>query len=758
MFPSKADRILSRYRPIAPKLPAPIPSAASLAQATTCTDLSSTCASLDTFASSSAKIRRSRKRSFAPASTPATKCSKPRKSEHPPPQIVSTLSNTNAGFSTSSLTQGNSDGAVPGIDLTHTSPSYAVRDSGTGITQHRMMDVSDRPRVPMGDLTMVAAPFHPHNLVEQARMFMAVDALKARQPPASLHQFHVRGYPAVGMNMEKDVAFMERAAASTVLPDKGACSDTVSCNAVCMKGIGYAGGGFTEMIRGITRLPTVADVQTLMHTRSGTTGAVAVTSPRASSPTAESIRKPPTRQELHQERLELHSAAPCHVLQAPPRPAPDVDDCTLSLLPNFPSKHLQPQLALGAVSHVSQGAHSAVMPADHKCRPYCEGPVTHLSVGSRPDKDLGHTTVDSRGLCGLFSFTNQVQEETDISEALSLSPPSQSTNPLESLARQTLSSTLNRDGAVVDHIHLQQVYGGSTDPILLVDDNCQAVWFNKAYERASKSVLDRLSSKPSAAGPYIDPLGHPTSLGSLVLNQASSKPVNATLWGSLRKLVTPDVNAAPNLLGGMKLKREHGEEIDTGRLSGSGVVRGPLGTSDGWSNGISACTIDDANDTQVHASMGKLTTVTLESITEVYQGQGAIGAESVEMAEARLGASGSVPAFITDCTSRVRWVNAAFKQMLGQPEQVSSSKVMTARHLVEMSVMQHDPPELTFVGAAEKIPWSACAFSGLVNLEWMKARKRRSMTVPCDVSRLAPAATWVWKFDLALSLSLNLCA
>ncbi|MCO5586581.1 hypothetical protein L7F22_040522 [Adiantum nelumboides] len=754
MFPSKADRILSRYRPIAPKLPLPIPPSAPSLHAAATTDLSSTCASLDSFASSSSKIRRTRKRRIAPASSPAAnKCPKTRKSELPLPQVVSTFSNTNNGISISSLTQGNSDGAVPGINLSHTSPSHTVRERATATTQaNRMMDVADRARVPIGEPSIIAAPFHPHSLVEQARMLMVVDALKARQPSMSPHPLHLKGYPAMAMNMERDVAFMERAAASSVLPEKGTPSDSVSCNAVCMKGVGYAGGGFTEMIRGITRLPTVADVQTLMHVRSGTTGAVAVASPGASSPTTESLHSSPSRRELHQQRPELQCQTPGHLLQASLLPL-HVDDCTLPLLPSFPSKHsLRSETTLDAVFPVNHGAHVAELPADVKCRPDCEGPASHLSASSCPIKDTGSITFGSRSPCG---SSKQLQQERDNAEALSLSPPSQTTSPLVLLPGLAVPSTLNDESATVDHVYLQQVYGGSTDPILLVDDSCQALWSNRAYERASKSVLDRLSNKPSTVGPYIDPLGHPTPLGRLVLNSPSGtfKPVNATLWGFLRKLVTPIVNTSPSLA--VRSKEEHVRDIDTGRLCESGA-RVPRSTSEVWSNSLSVCRIDDAKDAPVCASMGKLTTVTLESITEVHQGQGPAFVECVEMAEARLRAPGSVPAFITDCTSRVRWVNAAFKQMLGQPEQQSSSKLMGI-HLAETSAMQNDPPDLTFVGAAEKIPWSAGAFSGLVNLEWMKAGRRRSMTVPCDVSRLAPAATWVWKFDVALSLSLNLC-
>eukprot|EP00250_Pteridium_aquilinum_P012023 c20460_g1_i1 orf=122-2413(+) len=761
MFPSKADRILSRYRPIAPK-PLPIPPSGSFA-----TDPSSTCASLDSLASSG-KARRSRKRRIAPATLSAGKCPKAPKSEKP-------YSNNNAGFSASSLTQGNSDGTVPHGDLSYASHSYGAQEhvaAPLSTSQHMVMDVSESAHTPLRDPAVAMAPFHHHvagsSLVEQARMFMVANALKAKQQPILPHSPQPRGYAGGGVT-EKDLAFMERAAASTVLPADRGATGGLSCSAGCMKGVGYGGGGFTEMIRGITRLPTAADVQSLMQARSGAPATASTASPGMLSPLEDSAcgRSSPGVKEAHQRRLELHSPAPAaplsHLSWAPNLPSQllQVDDCTLPLLPNLPSKLSLSPSTLQAEPSMRHSSYRAEPPLDHTDLFHSDQTTTLLSFSSCSENIPATCSVRSRDLSGQLGTLRQMNNDADDTEAHPLLSRPHMAKFLGGLASGVPSAQVH-DGAPVDQVYLQQVYGGSTEPVLLVDDNSQVLWFNKAYDRALKSVQERLSSKPTTTGPYFDPLGHPTPLGSLVLNLPSCavKPVNATLWGFLKKLVNPEVDASSSMLRGRKVEVGSKEEQseDSSSLCLSVGARLLLSSTHVCSSSAPACRIDSANDMQGCVSVGKLTTVTLESITEVHMGEGAATVECVEMVEARLGVAGSMPAFITDCTSRVRWVNAAFKQMLGDSEQQGNSMVMMMHGTGSnnVGVVKHEPPELTFVCSAEKIPRSAWAFSGRVNLEWMKAGKRRSMTVPCDVSRLVTTATWVWKFDIALSLSLNL--
>ena len=85
-------------------------------------------------------------------------------------------------------------------------------------------------------------------------------------------------------------------------------------------------------------------------------------------------------------------------------------------------------------------------------------------------------------------------------------------------------------------------------------------------------------------------------------------------------------------------------------------------------------------------------------------------------------------------------MNGAFKQMLDDGSSAAT-------------------PELTFLCCAEKMPRGVSAFSGCVNLEWMKGGRRRSMIVPCDVTMVRDKSMmemWVWKFDMEVSLCLNL--
>eukprot|EP00250_Pteridium_aquilinum_P035327 c9143_g1_i1 orf=133-2313(+) len=723
MLPSKAERILSRYRPIAPK-PLPLPPSGSYGT----TDPSSTCASLDSF-TSSAKCKKSRKRRADDlASGKGLRSAKP---------MGSGLSNT-AGAS--SLTQGGSDGKVPLRDMrsasqiSHGTMAFGLEDGAemsNGTTRDvRVMHSDVRYAAYAGS---VAAPLYVSdagNLVQQQGVYMSAEANSHQQQFSILHHELTPGYnPWSGGLMEKDAGFMERAAAAsaTVPPDRS--TSLPVCDVACGKGVGYGGGGFTEMIRGITRLPTVADVQSLMQARASP---FAASLPAVPGGSGGGIRSSPSRSKDH---VPLSPSRSRNLIVRSPPLTDQVDQVcesnaeliTLSLFPNVPSKACsQVNVPLLDPSPSAQlSLHGPSHNAEPSWRKQVSQKLEPTAVLASRSPDLSHTGVQLASGIPLFSLPAKR------AAGGTMSPPSLGVP----------ASPVMADGTVINEVYLEQVYGGSTDPVLLVDDSNQVLWFNKPYDRALKSSTERLSGKTMSTGPYIDPLGHPTPLGRFVL-PVYGKSSRATLWGFLRKLVIQE-NELP-------LEQHVPSPSSQLRLNAGEASQSSLASMEpiGRMNSV-AC-----------AGNSRLITVTLESITELHMDVPA-AVELVEAAEAQLGA-GSEPAFITDFLSRVRWVNAALKQMLGHMNSQGSRTCSGVSGNSGADVAMSNSPEAWafVICCTEKIPRSAWAFSCRVNFEWMKGTKRRSMTVPCDVSRLActprsSEVNWVWQLDMAVSLCLN---
>ncbi|MCO5598127.1 hypothetical protein L7F22_052219 [Adiantum nelumboides] len=731
MVPSKTERILSRFRPIAPK-PLPFPPSGSFGT----TDASSTCASVDSF-TSSAKCKKSRKRKADDASSAAKalKASKP---------ISSGLSNTGGA---SSLTQGVSDGTVPRRDprsasqVSYGSMAFGMED-GTEMSNGAIKEVvgmaSDFRFTAYSGMAASMYVGDAGKMAPVQGLYMSSDTGVYQQ-----HQFPLldqRLSPGCNPNyvtaMDKDVGFMERAAAASVsvMPERSGSLPV--CDLGCARGLGYAGGGFTEMLRGITRLPTAADVQSLMHARvspSATTGqgasaAVGIPGGLRGSPTSS--------REMANQKLDpsilVNPIAHNWMVGSPQRTefeqvcGCDEDLVTLSLLPNIPSR-LCP-LSTASVSSSFPSAQTSAPSHDteaswyHQVSPGNEQRMAVLGSRSIP---LSLKGIQVATGCPLLpDSTEKVVTGLVIPTASS---------PAMQVAAMA-------DGAAIDYCYLEQVYGGSTDPVLLVDDNNKVLWYNKPYEKALKSASERLIGKAVPTGPYIDPLGHPTPLGSFVF-PANGKSVRAALWGFLKKLVIQE----------SALLSECGTPGPSSRLH--------LSMGDASQKKSPHCMEPVGRVSPVICSSNsRVATVTLESITELHM-DAPMTSECVESAEARLGAGGE-PAFITDGLNRMRWANAALLRMLGHSNFDGSSS-----HVVPISKGFGGMPGLAEAPAfvmccTEKVPQSAWAFSCRLNLEWIKGGRRRSMTVPCDVTRLASnmrvcEVNWVWQFDMAVSLCLN---
>lgn len=428
---------------------------------------------------------------------------------------------------------------------------------------------------------------------------------------------------------------------------------------------GVSGGGFTEMIRGITRLPSVADVHSLMHVRLPAESAQIIRPEELAGKTMKSEPQP----------FSPHPAD---------RPNPQL--VTLPLLPETPSR-------------------SCICPFK----------------ASSSSNDFKDPTAGTLGGAAL------VDDYAEIS--VPKGSPSAS------------------DGSVVDHAYLEQVYGGSTDPVVLLSDGNEVLWFNKAYARASKSATERMSGKVVASGPYIDPLGHPIPLGS----SGQSPTTSNMLWGFLRKLVVVEPDSFLNEECREVCETSDDLGITEQSATDLGLRLGDVCKSPrGKQATVPPCNSMQESYSPVFGSSCRLVamSVTLESVSATRTDASPLS-ECLETVEARL--EGSMPAFITDSYDRVRWANSAYKKLVDQSE-----SSLTSATVKQESVFCRSPT-LT-VGSGEKIPRSAAAFSGRVNIQLFKAGVRSCMIVPCDVCRLitgSKADMWVWEFDIAAGLSLT---
>lgn len=579
-------------------------------------------------------------------------------------------------------------------------------------------------------------------LVQTQGLYMPAETSVQQQ-----HQFtllHERLSPGRNSNgvavMDKDAGFMERAAAASasVVPERSAAVQV--CDVGCAKSVGYAGGGFTEMIRGITRLPTAADVQSLMQAKASTSpgrgqGAGAV----ASGPGA--LRGSPTcsREMPHQKSdPPPHTTALPHtwLMRSPSQAEVDqvcereADLVTLALLPNVPSRMCSSSMASHRDGSPSaQASSQGPYNLEHSWRQQvCSRVEPSAVLASRSVGSL-HTGMSLATGCSLFPAAMKKVASGPVMPSMS------------STVMQVAASSIMADGTTIDQGYLEQVYGGSTDPVVLLEDGNKVLWFNKAYDRALKSASERLSGKTISTGPYIDPLGHPTPLGNLVF-PVYGKSVRATLWGFLKKLVIQE----------SEVMLEHGAPGPSSQLRLS---------MERSSQRVSPVCMEPVSRLSpvLCSSSSRVTTVTLESITELHMDAPST-VECAEAAEGRLGA-GNEPAFITDSLNRVVWVNGAFKQMLGHmsSDRISTHMMPSSKDVGGPMSSPTDGPSFV-ICCTEKVPRSAWAFSCRVNLEWIKGGKRRSMMVPCDVTRLvgnirASGVNWVWQFDMAVSLCLN---
>ncbi|KAH7330879.1 hypothetical protein KP509_20G006200 [Ceratopteris richardii] len=764
MLPPKTDRVLPRFRPIAPK-----PSASY-----GITDPSST-VSADFF-STPAKSRRSRKRKGdddKPAAPKSVKARRP---------ITSSGFNNTVGDS--SVSQGLSDGTVPLRDrLSETQIPYgSIRpreEEDIQVTHIALKEASntiaaDISFAPFGRVFAPMYVAHGGHLLQPEGLHMP-PGVNAHHP----HRYNMMRNRATGCrfsnmsSIDKDSGFMERAAAASATAMHGKASSTLqSSGSQCIKAVATAGGSFTEMIRGITRLPTAADVQSLMQARVSPCApighhAAAVSSnsmglrssPICSSETLQPKSDPSPLSSIASRKRTMRSD-PSQTVAAQAC-EDDASLLTLPLLPNIPTRTCSSNVSSSRICPPASAAIPccasqklelpAIQVPSSGFRSFETSLQSPLSSMQEPLREAGtrhgRPTVDFGKRAECLQVGARVPSDSTSIPTSSMGAPNGSVTPIikSSITQDVIVSPVMADGAVVNEGYLERAYGGSEEPVLLTGSSGEVLWSNKSYDRARKYGMERVSEGAMHAGPYIDPLVHPTPLSTLLF-PGHGEPVRATLWGFLRKLVIQENKLCPE-------KTTLGLVNELNNIS----VRDSYHATACSGHGELASEMDD-----VVVSHRRLIRMTLESITEL-QEESPAASESVEAVQERMEAA-SDPAFITDGYNRVKWINKALQKMVDPTTHDLSKSQPYAVCSKDLGVPFSSSSEVNsafVMCSTENVPRSACAFSCRINLELRKGGRRRSMTVPCDVSHLAASGTeaqegsWLWQLDMAVNLSLH---
>jgi len=115
--------------------------------------------------------------------------------------------------------------------------------------------------------------------------------------------------------------------------------------------------------------------------------------------------------------------------------------------------------------------------------------------------------------------------------------------------------------------------------------------------------------------------------------------------------------------------------------------------------------------------------------------------ESYEFVQESLN-KGDMPSVITDHRFRVRWVNTAYKRLVGQPK---CSWLASA-------VGDNDAPlrlagDVSLVCDGMQLPDGIPAFTCHVGIQWSHQGEHSAMSVPSEVARL-DSNSYVWRFDV----------
>ncbi|MCO5570370.1 hypothetical protein L7F22_024090 [Adiantum nelumboides] len=462
--------------------------------------------------------------------------------------------------------------------------------------------------------------------------------------------------------------------------------------------MGSRAGAFTEMIRGITGLSTAAGVHNLMHL-SSKDGLV------NSSFTGTTITV--------ESGLGLSPASHESLSFDACKPIVDLD-CTS--LPNLGNA--------GTVTDLKAHTYtpsclSKVVSFDMAEEGLCAKPNS-ISMSKTP-MELGLAFLNCPSNVELVKETGAELPEgncADPSVTLSLLPE---TPVLFDHWNKSLSIPLWDD-------HSCNIFNWSQEPVALMDDNFKVLWCNNVA-----LVVEGCLPKERGLLYHLYSLGVPAQLGKYQFSvDGSSSSLMATLWGFLKR--SSDVVHTQDAL----------EFELAARRSKHGVVDA----------GDKVATIAPLPLRLIRSS------VSLMSITKVQTLEVPPLCTSIEVLKQQHEVLSS-PVVISSSSNAVNWVNGAYKQMIGQPECPWLGTLMHDSSDGEEVQSPRLAGQVVFHFSVE-IPHSALTFSGWVDVQWRNcAGKRRSMTLPCDVTRRVISAKkpgsvlFVWKLDIQASLRLT---
>lgn len=255
-----------------------------------------------------------------------------------------------------------------------------------------------------------------------------------------------------------------------------------------------------------------------------------------------------------------------------------------------------------------------------------------------------------------------------------------------------------------------------------------------------------------SVGPYIDPLGVPTEMAVLTFQPPfHAAKCKAVLWGFLKKLMFHEAGPSGfdnRVVDEWKPAQRQSQSDETRTASLDTRLPDEEVIYDGdLSLGLSSHKVNSPQPVKLVGS-----TICLERVIKTKQlAVPMVGTlESVQEKWQKT----LVPTVVTDFNYKVRWVNPAYVQMVGEPERSWLASTVGYRADVEPFSQTRLVGEVSFVCAGDQVPANAAAFSCQVRVQWTVCGQQHSLVVPTDVFRLDEDSTgpmFVWQFNVLAS-------
>ncbi|KAH8947857.1 hypothetical protein BDL97_11G065700 [Sphagnum fallax] len=733
-FPSKTQHIMSRYRPIAPKPLAPKPEGTDPSDPQTSSSLS-----LDKGSSklSGSKGRRSRKRQ-TDSSSGSTRNTKKASVAAPEKRLIGTTSKSPA-TPTSKRNEPGSPKEVA-VELTPILSESVAPVFGPGGLQrfNESTDRSGHSVLSLATRSLVNDENGIYGVGENRLVKLALPGDAGLMMEMPLRETATEN---------NDSAFMNRAAESSPVWRRGEGSGSGMSN---QRLAGFS-GGFGEMFKGLPRAQVTMPDPRMQPLSSLPSRETDCTVMKSNEPQRGTFLPLPYASASYGGESEVCSA----------------DDVAESRRTNLVTLSLLPDTPLNGPESPSDSSFPSPLQAKSKSS------LQNLSRhGLRFDcNNAASDQVEADTNLTMFSTGEWREEEcrdsTTGKKELTSSQKSEDTHSLGPVAARdfverasgSTHATIHcpaggdRQGLnvpVVDSYHLDQVYATSSDAVMLTDEQNRILWSNSAFRRAA---TEKTSGKMQSAGPHIDPLGIPTQLAVVMFQPPYHAPkCTAVLWGFLKKFIFQEAGpcfADSKGLGEWKFSQaqSHGQSYDsrTASFDTSMVPKDSVVYEGDLSLGLSPHKVIAPQPIRAVGS-----TIFLECITKVNQLAspmlGTVEAFQDQLEKLLL------PTVITDLRHRVRWVNTAYKQMVGQPEFAWLSSTVGGNSEPEAPSQTRLAGDVSLVCAGEQPPVDAAEFSCQVRIQWTKGGgENSSLACPVDVIRLdedSSGPLFVWKFDI----------